>query len=278
MVSTTLKKIDHTRRYKALGIHSGVIMKYFILVSMLGTLLSVNTFAQNSLTGGNIKTILNPPRAGEVFVPPGFDDLDETEITYVNRSRSSCFIKTYSLAPQINHETRTIRVSNMSLVLKSDVCQSRDIANPTTLKLGELHAGAYNIEFETESGKYESFGEINVSKSKSEEKDDYEYADLDLNELTVRADKEQKQIVLNLPGSFPNGCYGLKEVRVIQDRSPTVIEVLPIVEISEGMCTQAIQFYNKEIKIPYDVSRPTKKLIHIRAAAGVAINRVVNLE
>lgn len=248
-------------------------MKLFILA----ILLSFHVSAQEITADGNISTIVNPPQVGEVFVPPGFDDLDEAEITYVNHSRNSCFIKTYSLPPQVDNVNKVIRISNMSLVLKSDFCKSRSIATPTTLKVGELKAGTYKVEFKTVDG-YQSYGDIHINKSKSEEKDDFEYAGLDVNELTVRVNREAKQIELNLPGSFPNGCYAFKEVKVIQDRSPSVIEVLPIVEMVTEVCTQDIQFYNKQILIPYDVSTPTKKLIHIRSAAGVAINRVVTLE
>ncbi|MES2769507.1 MAG: hypothetical protein V4596_10225 [Bdellovibrionota bacterium] len=249
-------------------------MKFFILV----TLLSFQVSAQQISAEGNIRTVLNPPQAGEVFVPPGFDDLDEAEITFVNHSRNSCFIKTYSLPPQVDEATKTIRISNMSLILKSDFCKSRNIATPTTLKVGELKAGSYKVEFQTAKGEYQSYGDIHISKSKSEEKDDFEYAGLDVNELTVKVNRETKKIELNLPGSFPNGCYAFKEIKVIDDRSPTVIEVLPIVETVTDVCTQDIQFYNKQVLIPYDVSTTTKKLIHIRSADGVAINRVVNLE
>jgi hypothetical protein len=65
---------------------------------------------------------------------------------------------------------------------------------------------------------------------------------------------------------------------VIDNRSATVIEVLPIVEMTTNVCNQAIQFFTRQIVIPYDVQTPTKKLIHIRSADGVAINRIVTLQ
>lgn len=249
-------------------------MKKLIFVFTL--FLSLNVFA--SEIEPDIQTILNPPKANEIFVPPGFDDLDEAELTFVNYSKTSCYLKTYFLPPQIDHEKKTIKISNMSMILKSDFCKFRSIPTPSTVKLGELKEGAYQIEFETSKNLFESLGTINIAKSKSSEKDDFEYAALDVNELTVKVNKETKNIELNLPGNFPNGCYAFKEVKVIDNRSDSVVEVLPIVEMVTTICTQAIQFYNKTVSIPYSVVGPTKKLIHIRSADGVAINRIVNLE
>lgn len=252
-------------------------MKLSIAIISAILLSSFNLYAANMFQG-ELETILNPPKSNEVFVPPGFDDLDEAEITYVNHSKTSCFIKNYSLSPQIDRENKVIRISNMSLVMKGDFCKSRDIATPTTLKLGELAAGTYQLEFETQEGTYEKYADMTIHKSVTEQKDDFEYAPLDVNGLTVKVNPEQKTIDLELPGAFPNGCYKFNEVKVMNDRSPTVIEVLPIVEMSPGMCTQAIVFFNKKISIPYDVTAPIKKLVHIRSADGVAINRVVTLE
>lgn len=244
------------------------------------TLLSLPVFAGMGMTfsSENVTTVLNPPRTSEVFVPPGFDDLDDVEITYINHSRSSCFIKTFPMAPEIDHEKKTIRISNMSMVLEGDFCKSRATSSPTTLKVGELEAGSYKVEFETSEGEFTPYLDVNIAKSKTQQKDDFEYASLDVNELTVRVNKEKKQIELSLPGSFPNGCYAFKEIKVIDDRSPTVIEILPIVDMVTDICTQDIQFYTKLLNIPYKVSEPTKKLLHIRSSDGVAINRVVTLE
>ncbi len=247
-------------------------MKFLFLVFFALSVQASADFASDA------QTVLNPPFKNEVFVPPGFDDLDDIEITYVNHSTSSCFLRTYAFVPDIDHKNKTIKISNVSLVLKSDFCRSRNTSSPTTLKIGSLEPGDYQLQFETEEGKYTPYSKINVSKSKTEQKDDYEYAPLDVNGLTVKVDIKSKNIVLNLPGSFPNGCYAFKEIKVLDERSETVIEVLPVVDMVTSICTQEIQFFNKEVKIPYNVSQRTKKLIHIRAADGVAINRVVTLE
>lgn len=249
-------------------------MKIFLLIALFSANVAANDFTPIT----NVTTIYNPPKTGEVFVPPGFDDLDDSEITFMNHSKNSCFLKTYSLPPQIDAENKIIRISNFSMVLDGDYCISRDISSPTTLKVGELPAGKYKVEFETEKGQFASYSEINVGKSKSEQKDDFQYAPLDINELTVKVDAANKNIELTLPGSFPNGCYKFKEVKVLDTRSETVIEVLPIVEMMTTICTQEIQFFSKKVIIPYKINGPMKKLIHIRSADGVAINRIVNLE
>lgn len=245
------------------------------LLFLLICLVPILGFAEFSI---ETKTILNPPPPQEVFVPPGFDDLDDVEITFVNYSTSSCLLKTFTLAPEVDHDRKVIRITNISMLMQSDFCRFRQTSSPRTLKLGELPAGTYKVEFETEKGKFTPYTEITVNKSKNEQKDDYEYAPIDVNELTVKVDRESKNIILNLPGMFPNGCYAFKEVKVIDDRSDKVIEVLPIVDMMTTVCTMALKPFSEEIKIPYSVNELTKKLIHIRSADGVAINRVVTLE
>lgn len=247
-------------------------MKFLILFTAL---FSLQASAEMNITS-DVKTILNPPRVDEVFVPPGFDDLDDAEITYINHSTSSCFIKTYPMAPVIDHDKKEIRISNMSMVLDGDFCKYRDTSSPTTLKLGELKAGSYKLKFETENGKFTQYTNVKIAKSKTEQKDDFEYASLDINGLTVSVEKATQTIQLNLPGTFPNGCYAFKEIKVIDNRSENVIEVLPIVDVVAEVCTQEIQFFNKQVTIPYHETG-SKKLIHIRSADGVAINRIVNL-
>lgn len=252
----------------------------FSFHALVGAILmiSLNLSAGAILSSENIVTVVNPPKTNEVFVPPGFDDLDTAEITFVNHSKTSCFIKNYVLNPKVDQENRVIRISNMSMVMKGDFCKSRDIPTPTTLKLGELHVGTYQVEFETQDGQFEKYTELTIHKSKSDQVDDFEYAPLDINNLTVKVDREQKQIIVSMPGTFPNGCYRFNEVVVVDNRSATVIEVLPIVEMTTNVCTQEIQFFDRKVVIPYDVQGPVKKLIHIRSADGVAINRVVTLE
>ncbi len=224
-----------------------------------------------------VQSIVNPPRQDEVFVPPGFDDLDDAEVTYLNHSRNSCFIKNFTLAPDIDQEKKIIRISNMSLVLDSDFCKARHISTPATINFGALLAGTYEVQFETASGQFKKFSELKIGKSKTSEKDDYEYAPLDINELTVKVDRRAQVIELTLPGIFPNGCYEFTEVRVLKERADNVIEVLPIVEMKSEVCTQELQPFLKKVNISYDGNGPSKKLIHIRSADGVAINRVVTV-
>src|SRR5690606_8764830 len=156
-------------------------MKFVIALTI--SLISFNSYAYaheltftDTFGAQEVKSIVNPPRVDEVFVPPGFDDLDEAEVTYVNHSKSSCFLKNFVLAPVIDEENKTIKISNMSLVLDSDFCKARNIATPATLKFGSLSAGTYEVLFETAAGSFEKYTELTINKSKTAEKDDYEYA------------------------------------------------------------------------------------------------------
>jgi hypothetical protein len=249
-------------------------MKFFKLATALVSILvSMSAFAEG-LTK-NIETVLNPPKVNEVFVPPGFDDMDDAEITYVNNSGTNCFLKSFSFQ-DIDKVNKVIRISNMSMVLKSDFCTYTSGSSPTTVILGELPAGEYRLDFETEKGKFEPYSKINIAKSKNDQKDDYTYANLDINELTVTVNRETQVIEVVLPGQFPSSCFKFQEARVIDNRSENVIEILPIIEVLKGSCAQTIVPFKETVKIPYTESG-IKKLVHIRSANGVAIDRVISL-
>jgi hypothetical protein len=242
---------------------------FLILTLMLVSISSMAT---------EIETVPNIPRVENIFVPPGFDDFDESEITYWVQEPNTCYLKTYNLPPQIDHNRKIIKISNLSKKVKLDVCARRLKEYPKTVSLGELRQGTYEIQFQVGDGKFETVERISIEKSSVPTVDEFEYANVDENQLTVSVDPVGRQVELNLSGSFPNSCYDFKEIKVLQ-RSDKVIEVLPIIQRVKDSCDDEVQqAYSIKKIIDYTDTELSRKLVHIRVANGHAINRVVYIK
>lgn len=220
--------------------------------------------------------VLNPPALEDVFIPPGFDDTDNVEITFMNTIPNACYLTTQVSGTRIDKQSRKITLKVESTVVKADFCAARVSFFPTTVSLGSLPEGEYDLNFETAENEAPRSLKFKVSHSANSNRDDFEYASLTINTLTIHVNKEKKQIELNLPVVFMDGCYGFKEIKVLQ-RSNRVIEVLPIVELKTNVCTQALVFTSEPVIIPYSETQ-VRKLVHIRSANGFSVNRLVDLD
>lgn len=259
---------------------NSISVSIFLCLSLFLSLMSLSEAKAESLQQVEVETVYKPPLEKDVFVPPGFDDLDNFEMVYISRIPNACYLKTYNLSPIIDTKNKVIKVTNLSKRAKSDYCamgNNRVMYIPTVLKLGdELGVGEYTVQFATGPGEFKSYQKFKISKSTVPTIDEFEYAFVDENQLTVEVDRNASKVVVNLAGNFINGCYAFKEIKILQ-RTDRVVEILPITEKVTDTCTMQIQFYNKRLEIPYDVTQETRKLIHIRTANGHSLNRIVAL-
>lgn len=223
----------------------------------------------------NTYKVYHPPVTSEVFVPPGYDDTDNVEITFRNVMPNSCYLTTHVTGIEKDLQNKKIRIAVEATVLKADFCAMRYVSYPITVNVGELPSGDYELEFQTSERAYTEAIPFSVTEAQSSSRDDFEYASLNLNLLTVVSNRVNREIEVALPFVFPNGCYGINEVRVFNERAKNIIEILPILERKPGPCTDAIEEVTQTVKVPTSVGG--LKLIHIRSANGFSINRLLDI-
>lgn len=211
-----------------------------------------------------------------IFVPLGFDNNDNVEIILHGHYPSAC----YKLGPalyEIDEATRQVKIEALAYQYNGD-CAEISIPFMQTISVGIVKEGDYTVSVKDRP--YVAEKSLFVTEATTSLPDDYLYAPVSTVEV-VNLPTLKKAI--RLTGEFPRlgrGCMVLKEVRV-NVTSDNVIIVLPIAEVE----TAAAVCSSEEYSTKFDVQKvipgelwPEDYLIHVRVAAGGAINRFFTME
>lgn len=204
-----------------------------------------------------------------VFVPQGFDDNDEAEITIAGSFPNTCY-RSGKATAQVDRTAKTIVIKNEDNFFTSCWCLFVLVPYVKTIPVGMLPTGTYTVLVEQTNGERIRQSSLSVAVSANNGPDDYLYPLVE--DAKVETQGEGKPAKLTLSGQLPSECMELDEVRVAY-RAPNVIEVLPIAKIeNEADCGQKKREFRKEVLL----SPPWKgaTLVHIRSLNGQALNKV----
>ena len=218
--------------------------------------------------GGILPDVFNDmPR--HVFVPPGFDNNDSSEIVVRGEFRDTC----YQVGPsrvRVDAEGRRIVIENQAYHYDAFLCMMVLVPYTKTIPVGILDEGTYAIQFAGDSGSARELGSITIHPSANGGQDDFVYAPVE--ELRVDRGELGQPHSLTLSGTFTDTCMDLADVKVMT-RTADVVEVLPIVKFAGEGCKAEKRSFTRTVWLPGTIRG--ERLIHVRALDGQSINRVV---
>lgn len=198
------------------------------------------------------------------FMPPGFDDNDRSQVVIAGAYRSSCY-KTGPSTARVDLESKTITITHQAYFYRG-MCLQMLVPYLETVDVGLLPAGEYQVKTLDAQGQTHSEGTLPVAQSASTTPDDFLYAPIDQTYVTPAAGGA----TLTLSGTYPTDCMSLKETKVFY-RSKNIIEVLPIVEATDGPnCHDTNVSFETQVNLMPPWSGKT--LIYIRSLNGKSLS------
>lgn len=218
--------------------------------------------------------VLEAAPVERVYVPQGFDDNDNVEISVAGRFLGTCY-KTGPIEAKANPETQTIDVTVKTYHYRDERCGKRLVSFIQTAKLGPIKSGTYKIR--VNSTEIPSTQQLLVTRAARATADDYIYAPVETVQVDETSPGKPKLI---LSGRYPystDDCMILQEVKtsVTPDQ---VLVVQPIVGFATGpQC--ASWFGRKSFHYTVDLSQALRGktfLAHVRVMNGNSINTLVS--
>lgn len=217
-------------------------------------------------------------KIGEVFVPYGFDDNDNVELTIHGHFPNSCY-RTGTAIAQVDDEAMEITIQAKSYFYpQSEECI--EMVNPFTqvIHLGTLSAGSYKIVVQNEPT---TFPDLVITHSPVLAPDAYLYAPVDFVNL-VQTQDGPNTYMMSIAGNLPklqDGCLRIKELKAYFSPANVLI-VLPIMqkftqEECRGFVAQDSSRFELNKMIRFE--KPGHYLIHVRSISGDSRNLVFEL-
>jgi hypothetical protein len=232
-------------------------------------LFAMLTLGSSAALAESLKPALVLQPTENVFAPLGFDDNDNVQLVLYGNLSDTCH-KAGPVKTRIDREAKTIYISNHSYYYTGCWCADVLVPFTSTVNLGIVAAGNYNVVLEKEDGGFEKMAELPITIARSNSPDDYLYAPVD----HVQFNAKQGAREITISGTFQSSCMTLNNVKVTY-RPNHVIEILPIADMAESGCRPEARPFESTIKVRDDVHG--RALIHVRSLNGQSINRVVEL-
>jgi hypothetical protein len=221
--------------------------------------LSSTAFA-NELKAPPQRVLMAPQ---STFIPGGFDDNDNSQVVIAGKLKNTC----YKAAPakvQVDHSSKTVFVENSAYKYSGCFCAQVEVPYTHTLDLGVLPRGQYNI-VTTEGDRMRSQGVLNIGLSLSSSPDDHLYAPVSDLHFEPRLGSDRSTVTLR--GRFTSDCMRIVEDRVTYRPDSKIVELLPIVEVSEGPHCQSVSVpFEHEIQVRTPWAGST--LLYVRSLSG----------
>lgn len=241
-----------------------VTLHRFSLFSVLAglSLIASAEAAPNPLLPVTIKI-----KPEQVFVPPGFDTNDNAQLVVTGDLATTC-LKAGATKARVNHKKRQIYLEQEALQYTDCWCAELPTSYTKTVDLGVLEAGKYQVLVADGPEKVLKEGQMTITNATTNSPDERFYAPVE-EAVIVNRDGAPE---LTLRGTFRSTCTNIEDVKILQ-RTPGVIEVLPISDLKEGTpCIAGENPYEKTVTLP---AVKGKTLVHIRSLSGQSINRVI---
>ena len=238
--------------------------KFLFSATMLFSLVS-SVAAQ-----AEVKTLILKPEA--IFAPKSFDSNDNAQVVLAGAFSGYC-VKMGATDFKIDTEAKKIFIRQSASV--DGACMDLDMYIPysNVLNLGTLPKGNYTVLALQPDQSYAAMTVLpikaanNATMSGSDER---LYAPVNALEFSARKSKENP--TLTLKGYFTNTCLEFDTIEVYQ-KSPEVIEVLPLAKVVNKDCKSVVKTFSKSVKISTFSGKDT--LIHVRAMNGQSLNKVI---
>ncbi len=212
----------------------------------------------------------------KLFIPTGFDDNDEIQVIASGSFRDRGWEPV-----SLEHE-RVKDGFKLKLIVRKWDGPSASVITPfkKETSLGALRKGDYKFYDENDR----DLGTLSIHAAHSQSRDDYLYAPVDSLKVRYEFDPETRALkrrILVLQGYFPNACHQFVEnppVVPVAERSPNLIEVLPVVEDESDKgdpCATVITDFEHEIEIPNSIGGG-RFLVHVRTN-GNPYNKLIHL-
>ena len=205
----------------------------------------------------------------KVFIPDGFDNNDHVEIVLHGAFRNSCYRAGPAVAKVVKDQ---IIIKNMAYLEQGTVCTDMMVPWTTTVSVGVLSTGKYQVLIQNAARSTQSEGSFFVAEAISKSIDDYLYAYV--NSATVLLDPNGMASI-TISGSFSMSCMVFREVKIVHKKAD-VINVLPIIDIDKT--TNCAHYF---VPVPFQKTIHLKEalterssLFHVRSMNGQAINFV----
>lgn len=203
-----------------------------------------------------------------LYIPSGFDSNDNVQLVGEGFFRNACF----SLAPttvSVDHAGKTIFLLPQAYVYNGPCAQ---VVQPfvilpfvVEINVGTLEPGTYQI---LQGPERAIAGYVNVARANRDSVDDFLYAPV--SEIDVRQVGAETEI--HLSGHMLGSCQRLGEVKTTVENN--VITVYPYAyNVAGDDCLRGRFPFSKTIRVRAPAGR---YLIHVRAQAGEALNRIVD--
>lgn len=225
--------------------------------------------AATSASSIESRTVEVPASIQEVFVPVGFDDNDNVELTLRIQYPNTCY-REGEISKRIDHEKKKIHIKATSEYEDSVYCGLMLVFATETISLGRLDSGSYELVLDAKYKKQE-VTRIEVAKANNEGPDDFNYLPIS----NVYLDHNDEQMLV-LEGYYQiaegvDQCYVVDEVELHeQDR---ILLVLPKARFESCEGLQGV----RKVRVSVDVGDKLKdgKLIHVRSANGKSLNKIL---
>jgi hypothetical protein len=231
-------------------------LKYVILI--LGILISYSGAVR-----AQILPVLQPYGIAAAYVPSGFDDNDNAQVTVEGYFPNTC----YKVGPT-KAGVRDGQVVIQQWAYKyGGMCLDILVPYHQTVNLGLVKAANYRV-VDSLSGR--DIGTLPVTQSKSTSPDDFLYAPVSDAFVVENAGGFQVAVA----GSFSDSCMYFKEIRARTNGN--VIEVLPITDRAKlNTCIRGFYPFQKTVTF----AKPAfgHYLLHVRSLEGQAINKMVDV-
>ena len=234
---------------------------------------SVTPTAWGAAAQNGVETVLLEP--DYVFIPPGFDDNDQTEVVIYGYLPNTCYRVGPAKAEYDAARGRVV-IRNEAYFSDSSWCLQMTLPYTQTLTIGILNAGQYGVTVTSSEGKQKAVGTLKIAQSSrpSAGPDDSIYGLVeDIKVEGARSGNPTRRMTVR--GLLSSSCLELQEVRVL-NRVPNLVEVLPIARFkSESQCEPGLVPFETTLEFQTQSTGPT--LFHVRSLNGQALNRVVEL-
>ncbi|MFN7685890.1 MAG: hypothetical protein ACK5QT_10835 [Oligoflexia bacterium] len=243
------------------------------LFSLATALTVASAAAPLAFAQGGVSIIRDIPEA--VFAPPGFDSNDHAQVVLSGSFINTCF-KVGPTKAEVEHETRTIHVTQQAYVLDTPWCLQVMIPYTSVVDVGMLPAGNYSVKIRTDQAKEKEFGLMPISRAREtpgespNSPDEKFYAIVD--------DFSYENGTVTLKGKLPGDCVKLKEIQILA-RKANIVEVLPVAEVTHPGATSCVQnLVPFERQVPFKSPWKGQTLFHVRSLNGQAINKVIEIK
>jgi hypothetical protein len=207
----------------------------------------------------------------KVYIPrKGYDDNDHVEAVAEGELPNPCFTLGRTETERLP-QGGGFRLHQMAWKSSAGACNTGDLIDDpvpfiSKVRLGELRALNYRLEFSNEAGEKESRS-FEVEVAKSPNIDNFSYATI----RGIEMEEEYRQnetVSVILRGVYPTPCSEFQEidVQVLDD----VVLVLPILGKATGEnCHHRGETFKKKVEL--GTLKPGNYLLHVRSRSGNAL-------